>query len=79
MKRSDISTLTVLMGCKAAHTTYECMSYEAINNICPAADKVIYAAMGREVDKGLIDYGVSLRTAFLTADGETMLNKLLSK
>ena len=79
MKRSDISTLTVLLGCKIAHTDCLCMSYEAIYNIQPAPDKVIYAAIEREVNKGLLDYGVSLRTAFLTSDGEVMLNKLLSK
>ena len=35
--------------------------------------KVVYAAMERTSDRGFIDYGVSLRTGWLTAKGRVLL------
>jgi len=75
-KRSDIDTLIVLMGCYIAHQKRDCMSFEAIYQLKPAPLKIIYAVMEREVNKGLLDYGVSLRTAFLTEKGLEVLHTL---
>ena len=36
-------------------------------------EKVIYAAMERACDNGLIDYGVSLRSGWLTNKGKALL------
>jgi len=76
MKRSDIDTFTVLLGCAIAHTTHQCMSFEAIYWLNPAPLKVIYAAMEREEDRGYLAVGVSLRTAALTEEGKLKLKEL---
>lgn len=39
-----------------------------------ACEKVCFRAMERAVDKDLIEYGVSLRTGWLTEKGEELLN-----
>jgi hypothetical protein len=38
-----------------------------------APEKLVYAAMERDDRKGLIDYGVSLRTAWVTPEGYDFL------
>lgn len=40
---------------------------------CP--EKVIYAAIERAVDRGLIEYGVSMRTGWPTEKGSALLRE----
>ena len=40
---------------------------------------VVYAKISKLVDRGLLDYGVSLRCAFLTEEGQHQLNILLER
>lgn len=79
MKRSDISTLTVLSAALTAHSTNQAMTWEYILWATDYPLKIIYAAIEREVNAGYLDYGVSMRTAFLTDKGKDKLKKLLDK
>ena len=47
--------------------------YEALAAATGAPEKVTYAACERAHDRDLIDYGVSLRTGWLTEKGKTLL------
>jgi len=55
------------------------MTWEYIFRAMSYPPKIIYAAIQREVDRGYLDYGVSLRTAFLTEKGIEKLNGLLKE
>jgi len=79
MTRKDISTLIVLEAAEKAHTEKEGMTWEYIKRITGAPEKVIYAAMEREDEKGYLEWGVSLRTAWLTELGKKELLKLRGK
>jgi hypothetical protein len=74
MKRSDITTEQVVRACFMFH--------ERISNEAPwkilmkktgAPEKVVYAAMQRDEDRGYIESGVSTRTAWPTAKGMLLL------
>jgi hypothetical protein len=78
VKRSDISDLMV---CEATRV------FSAGSGLRPMIDlyllsrtsapmKVIHAALERAYDRGLIECGVSLRTAWLTDKGKALLNTL---
>ena len=73
MKRKDISTLIVL---EAAKNHAGMMTWECIKEITGAPEKIIYAAMQREDDRGYLEWGVSLRTAWLTDKGKAKLEEL---
>ena len=77
MKRSDIPTIAVLKACDSFHNGNAPAPLEALMDEFGAPENVVYAAMEREDDKGLIDYGVSLRTAFLTKKGYDYLEENL--
>ena len=81
--RKDI---TDYMVCKA----YEIMQYQKeksnwtqydtaeiiLQKTYPTApEKIIYAALERAYEHGLIEYGVSLRTGWLTSRGKKLLKK----
>lgn len=74
MKRSDI---TDLMVCKAAAVYSEARDIRFITDILVmetgAPLKVVYAAVERTFGRGYLDYGVSLRTAWLTDKGLALL------
>lgn len=76
MKRSDITTLDVLKSAKLAYTERKGMTWQHIGIRTGAPSKVIYAAMEREYDKGYLECGVSIRTAWLTEKGEEKLREL---
>ena len=83
MNRRDISTLTVLTACERAFVRDDQqrvvdgrMSWEIIQAETGAPEKVVYAAMQREDDRGMIEWGVSLRTAWLSDKGKQKLAEL---
>jgi hypothetical protein len=76
MRRIDITTKMVLDAAKMAHTEKTGMTWEYIQRATGAPEKVIYAAMQREEDKGYLEWGVSLRTAWLTDSGKSKLAEL---
>ena len=70
MQRKDISVKTVIQSCLKAHQPGEHRaSWEIIHERTNAPGKVIYAAMQRDVNKGYLEYGVSLGTAWATEKG----------
>ena len=73
MKRSDIPTKAVLIACHRFHNGDELAPWEILMDEFDAPEKVVYAAMEREDNKGRIDYGVSLRTAWVTREGYEFL------
>lgn len=73
MKRKDISTKDVLIACHKFHNGDEKAPWQILMDEFNAPEKVVYAAMKRDEKKGLIDYGVSLRTAWVTTEGYEFL------
>lgn len=67
-KRSDITTQTVLQAC-------ELKGHTAVNlkNKTKAPTKVIYAALSRDYDSGLLEYGTALGACWLTEEGKKYL------
>lgn len=47
--------------------------YELLAESTGQCEKVCFRAMERACDRGLLEYGVSLRTAWLTEDGRKLL------
>lgn len=80
MKRSDISTLTVLSAALNAHRIKGSgkMTWEYILEETGAPLKIIYAAMDREDRAGYLEWGVSLRTAWLSEKGKDKLLELFN-
>ncbi len=73
MKRSDITTKQVLEACHKFHNGDTRNSLQILMDETGLPDKICYAAMEREDEKELIDYGVSLRTAWVTKEGYEFL------
>lgn len=69
MKRSDIPTKAVLRACHRFHNYNDSPPWIKLMNQFNAPEKVVYAAMERDVNKGFLDYGVSLRTSWVTPKG----------
>jgi len=49
--------------------------YEILQEVTGQPEKVCYKAMERADDRGLIDYGVSLRTGWITEEGMKLLKE----
>jgi hypothetical protein len=79
MKRWEtklIDTKTVLAACEKFHEGNDGRApWQIIMEETGAPEKVVYAAMEREERKGYLEYGVSLRTAWLTDKGKDFLHK----
>jgi hypothetical protein len=75
MKRSDIPTTAILHGCHRFHALNALTCLEFIMLKYKAPEKVALAAMERELDRGLIEYGVSLATAWVTSKGYEYLKE----
>ena len=74
MKRADISDYEV---CKAVQTYKSFQGYfpyEILSAKFNCDEKLAYSACERAERNGLIEYGVSLRTGWLTEKGEQLLN-----
>lgn len=91
MKRSDISDFEV---CKAVHQYRENMSkiplfsfaskyvkfpYQVLAEKFNCDKKLAYSACERACDNDLIEYGVSLRTGWLTEKGKELLSPSKNK
>ena len=76
MKRSDIPTRAVLEACHRFHNRGNLAPLQILMNEFNAPEKVVYSAMERDLAKEFIDYGVSLRTAWVTPEGYKFLEKI---
>lgn len=74
MKRSDITDEQVVRACAEMHSAYTRSSIEILLERTGAPDKVGYAAMARAEERGLIDYGTSLSSAWPTPEGLALLD-----
>jgi len=72
-KRSDITDEQVVRACQLAHQDSKKFATDILAEQTGAPAKVIYAAMERADDRELIEWGVSLRTAWPTAKGLALL------
>lgn len=81
MARKDISDLQVVLAyrkSKLARTSLSMMyPYDFLMEETGQSFKVCYRAMERADKRGLIDYGVSLRTGWLTEKGLELLETSL--
>lgn len=74
MKRSDISDLQVVAcAIRWRNGTHPGFVTDMLARETGAPLKVAEAAMERAVSRGLLDYGVSLRTAWATDAGMALL------
>ena len=73
MRTRDITDLTVCEACEQFHAGSGIAADEFIAAKTGAASKVIYCALERASSRNLIDYGVSLRTAWVTDKGRALL------
>ena len=79
MKRKDIPTYYVLMACHKFHSEKDVFRpgpWQILMDQFNAPEKVVYAAMERDFKKGYIEYGVSLRTGWVTEEGYEYLEYL---
>jgi hypothetical protein len=72
IQAKDIPVEVVLQACRAFHA-YE--TPETPDEALPYPPKVTLAKMEKLCRAGLIDYGVSLRTAWLTDAGRALLDQ----
>ena len=68
---TDKQVLEAMRDSKATHFTL--WPYELLAQRTGQTEKVCYRAMERADAHGLIEYGVSLRTGWLTQKGEALL------
>jgi hypothetical protein len=72
---ANISDKQVLAAIQKSHEMgFDKYCYEILAEESGCPLKVCYTALERVNDKGYIDYGVSVRTAWLTDEGEAVLN-----
>jgi hypothetical protein len=80
MKRSDITDVQVVQAALALHAEPSHRDAPFIDarlmEATGAPIKVVYAAMERAESRGLIECGVSLRTAWVTDEGRALLEAL---
>lgn len=73
MKTSDVSDMEILNAVKLGKIENK-FPYEILSMY---PDKVVLSKMMKLVDKGYLEYGVSLRTAWVTAEGEKYWKELV--
>jgi len=74
MQAKAISDYHVCWAVRQARTYADCRwPYEILADHTGACEKVCYRAMERAAKRGLIEYGVSLRSGWLTAKGHHLL------
>jgi hypothetical protein len=73
-KRSDISDLEVCKAVQKYQNTLGDFPYQTLAKKFSCNEKLAYSACERAYDNGLIEYGVSLRTGWLTDKGKELLN-----
>lgn len=76
MKRADITDEQVIRACILGHQPgADGMSLDYLVQATGAPEKVASAAMERASGRCLIDWGVSLRTAWATPKGKALLTE----
>lgn len=75
MKRSDIDTRMVLMACHISSNGGKLPPFNMLMRKYNAPWKVVLRAMERDMGKGYLDYGTSIRTAWLTEEGKMKLQE----
>ena len=72
----NIPDKMVLLAYKLYHQniTLDKFPYDYLMEISGEPFKVCYRCMERAADRNLIEYGVSLRTGWITKEGEKLLN-----
>lgn len=74
MSRKDITDAMVVRACSDFHNRdSDAAPWELLMQRTGEPEKVVYAAMERAYDRGLIECGVSVRTAWPTAEGRQLL------
>ena len=73
-KREHISDYEVCLAVQEYQNTMGDFPYEVLARKFDCSEKLAYSACERASDRSLIDYGVSLRTGWLTEEGEAILN-----
>ena len=75
MKRSDISDKEVCLAVARywANEQRGDYPYEDLAEKFGCDEKLAFSACERAVDHGLIEYGVSLRTGWLTEEGKALI------
>lgn len=70
-KRSEITDAIVVVACWSSHNSRGDLgnSLDVLRGMTGAGQKVAFAAMERAAERGLVEYGVSLRTAWPTEKG----------
>ena len=77
MKRSDIPTIEVMIAYKQYNDDrYGDFPTVILMKKFNAPEKLIYSAIQRDYDNDLIEFGVSLRTGWLTDKGLQLLNSI---
>jgi len=79
MKRSDISDLEVCKAVAEYQNTMGDFPYEVLARKFNCDEKLAYSACERACDNDLVEYGVSLRTGWLTEKGYKLLSEHLNK
>lgn len=69
MSRKDVTDIAVVLACRDALNTSEVFADELLAHRTGQPRKVCERAMERACDRGLVEYGVSLRTAWPTPAG----------
>lgn len=74
MKRSDIPTEEVMKAYQEYRANHAQFPTEILMKKYNCPEKLVYSAIKRDYDNGLIEYGVSLRTGWLTEKGLRLIN-----
>lgn len=80
MKVADVTDEMVAAACVISHRQpgLAPISLEVLTYFTSAPDKVASRAMERAARRGLIDFGVSLRTAWATPEGAKLAKDFLA-
>jgi hypothetical protein len=79
VKASDISEFELLEYIQKRRQNWELPTPDLVWMERGFPLKVVYAKLQKLLDRGLIEYGVSLRTGWLTPAGERRLEELRTK
>ena len=74
MKRSDITNEKVCEAVEQYQKDKDKFPYEILAEKFNCSEKLAYSACERAAKNGLIEYGVSLRTGWLTEKGKEILS-----
>lgn len=75
LRRSDISDLMVCAAYDRGDELGVLFADEKLAIMTGAPQKVVEAAIVRAVDRGLVEYGVTMRSGWLTAEGARLLRE----